>query len=249
MAKPTLLYHSLLTAALAASGTAAGNFVAANLTDWRPYTWWKPAAMPATLTMDCGSAQAADYALVHGHDLATQGATLEIRASTDNFAVSDVLVATKTPTTDAPFLLLFASASYRYWRVRITGATAPSLAIVALGRRLEMPIWLPQGFDPLGRKVDSQFNRNANGQPLGRVIDFEEWSETLSFQRIPWAWMRDTWQAVWETHVRSAPFVLAWESDLYPAELRLVTAGPKFSARHYAGGTCDLEFDVTGVVA
>lgn len=248
MAKPKLLYDSRFAdAALVASSTATG-FAAANLADFRPYTWWKPAALPVTVTVDCGTPKSADYLLVHGHDLASQGCTLELRASTDNFAASDVLIATKTPTTDAQFLMLFASVAYRYWRLSLTGPAAPSLAIVAVGAALECPIWLPQGFDPLGREVVSQLNRNSRGQPLGRVVDFEEWSQTITLQRVPWAWPREVFAPAWDAHLRSSPFVLAWDTDLYPDELRLGVAGSGFKTPHYAGGTCDVVFEMTGVI-
>lgn len=248
MAKPHIFYDNRLgDAAVAASSTASG-FAAANVADWRAYTWWKPAALPATLTVDCATAKAADYALIHGHDLATQGCTVEVRGSTDNFATSDVLLASATPTSDEPLLLLFASASYPYWRLRITGAAAPTLAIAAIGARLELPTWLPQPFDPLGRQIMGQSNRNERGQALGRVVQFEAWKEQIKLERVSWAWVRSTWLAAWRAHLRSTPFVLGWEVDLYPTDLKLVTAGDKFDTPHYSGSTCDLTFDVEAVV-
>src|SRR3954464_7747325 len=104
MASPKFLYDNRFNDAVpVASTTAAGDFNVLNLLDFRPYTWWKPTALPATVTIDSGSAKAADFAMIYGHDLFTQGATLEIRKSTDNFAANDVLVATKTPTSNDPF--------------------------------------------------------------------------------------------------------------------------------------------------
>src|SRR5690606_6067250 len=111
--------------------------------------WWKPAALPASITVDCGAAKAADYALVWGHDLATRGATLEVRGSDDNFDAIDVLLAAHTPADNKPFLLQFATASWRYWRVTVDGVAAPSLAIVAVGAALQMPSQVQWGFDPL----------------------------------------------------------------------------------------------------
>lgn len=248
MAKPTLFFDSRLAdAALVASSTAAGDYAAANVTDWRPYTWWKPSAMPATLTVNCGSEKAADYLLIHGHDLFTRGCSVEVRGSTDNFAASDVLVASRTPTSDAPFLVLFTAAAYRYWRVRITGPVAPSLAIVAVGGRLTLPMWLPQGFDPLGRVGIGRTNRSENGHPIGKIIEFESRTLRITQQRISWSWVRNVFVPAWQAHLRSAPFVFGWDVDAFPAEIQLVAAESKFEANHYAGSLCDLEFTVEGV--
>lgn len=250
MSNPALYYDNRLgDAAVAASSTATG-FAAANVADWRPYTWWKPTALPATLTVDCGSAKAADYALVYGHTLFSAGCTVEVRGSTDNFASSNVLVATLTPTSDEPFLITFASVSYRYWRLRITGAaTMPALAIAAIGAALTLPTGLPEGFDPVGRKVEGQSNRNEAGQPLGRVVHFESWTESLKLQKLAWSWIRGTWLPAWRAHLRASPFVFAWDPGNYPAELRLVTAGEQFTTPHMAGSRADLTVELKGVVA
>jgi len=249
MAKPTILYDNRLADATVAASTTASGYAAANVVDWRAYTWWKPTALPATLTVDCATAKAADYALVYGHTLFSAGCTVEVRGSTDNFGASDVLVASLTPSSDDPFFISFGSVSYRYWRLRITGAaTMPALAIVAIGARMELPTWLPQPFDPLGRKVDGQSNRNENGHALGRSIDFELWKQSIKLERVTWAWLRDTWLPAWRAHLRSSPFVFAWETTLYPADLKLVTASEQFSTPHYSGSTADLQIELSGVV-
>src|SRR5512139_4004284 len=164
----------------AASSTAAGNYNVLNLRDFRPYTWWKPTALPATVTVDCGSAKSVDYWAIYGHNLFTAGCTIELHGSTDNFAASDVTVDSYTPTSDDAFARQVASVSYRYWRLRITGAaTMPSLALAALGQVLDIPAYLASGFDPIGRVLKGQYNRAELGHPLGRTVKFEEWSESL----------------------------------------------------------------------
>jgi hypothetical protein len=248
MGKSTFFYDNRLADATVAASTTAAGFAAANVADWRPFTWWKPTALPATLTVDCTTAKAADYALVYGHTLFSSGCTVEVRGSTDNFGASNVLVASLTPSSDNPFFISFGSVSYRYWRIRITGAaTMPALAIAAIGARLELPTGMAQGFDPVGRKVDGQTNRNENGQPLGRAIDFEQWKQTIRLQRVTWAWVRSTWLPAWRAHLRSSPFVFAWDAQVYADDLKLVTAGESFSTPHNST-TADLQVELQGVV-
>ena len=248
MAAPRIYYDSRFEdGALAASTTAAG-YAADNVRDWRPYTWWKPTALPATLTVDCGSATAADYALVYGHDLATQGTTLEVRGSTDNFSASNVLVASVTPTTDAPILLHFTAVSYRYWRLRITGSTMPSLAIAAIGSRMELPGYLGLDFDPTTRRVVAQSNRNADGQPLGKIIEYTEQRRRLTLRRVTWAWLRNTFLPAWRTHLRSAPFVFAWNVAYDASNVTLVVAGDDLATPHQPGQFAEVSFDIVGAV-
>lgn len=249
MAKPHFFYDNRLSDATpVASSTAAGAFAAANLGDWRAYTWWKPASLPATVTVDCGAAVAADYALILGHDLFSKGCTVEVRGSTDNFGASNVLLATLTPTSDKPLAALFASASYRYWRLVVAGSAAPSIAIAAIGRRLELPTWLPQPFDPLGRKVVGQSNRNEQGQALGKSIKFQSWKEKIKLERVSWSWAQTTFKDACDAHLFSTPFAFAWELDLYPNDIKLLHPIESFETPHYSGSTCDVSFDVEAVV-
>lgn len=250
MANPRLFFDSRLADnVLVASGTAPGNYAPANVADLRPYTWWKGDVLPATLTVDCGVPKAADFALIYGHNMKSVGASLEVRGSTDNFVASDVLVAAGAPASDDPYLLTFGSVAYRYWRLRFTGATPPSIAIALLGAVFEFPTGLSQGFDPIGRKVVAQQNRNEHGQPLGNVVDYEEYSSDLLFERVSWDWVRTSFLPAWRSNLRSAPFVFGWETSLYGSELVLVASAPQWTAPHMSGLVTDLTLTVTGVIS
>ena len=242
MAKPKILYDNRLNGTLVASSTASGYNVA-YLRDLKPFTWFKAVSLPATVTRDEGSAKSADYALIYG-----EAGTYEIRASTDNFSASDVLLGTITLTKTAFGLALFTSVSYRYWRVKQTGAgTPPAYSIAMIGVGLEMPRHLTAGFDPVGRMVHSQTNRSEKGHVLGTVTDFEEWSQSLSFRKPLKTWVDDTFQPAWTAHLRDLPFAFAWDTDDYPDVVYWVKAGDKFSAPHIAGPYCShLEFEVSG---
>lgn len=245
---PKIFYDNRLNDAVPVASTTAAGFSVLNLRDSRPFTWWKPTAMPATVTVDCGAAKAVDSLAVYGHDLGTRAATIELRGSTDNFGASDVLVDTFAPADDLPFIRQFASVSYRYWRLRFTGAAAPSLAIAAPGVALELPRRMQRGFDPIGRVAKGQSNRSAGGHPLGRVTQYEEWSESLNFRNVSQTWLRDTFLPAWKAHLRDKPVVLAWDPVDHATELYLVTIKDKFSAAHGNGLFTDLRLDVMGVV-
>ncbi|MDF3821970.1 hypothetical protein P3G55_18845 [Leptospira sp. 96542] len=259
MAKPTLFFDNLLAdpgATVTASSTDSG-YAVRNLYDWRAYTWWKPTAMPASVTIDCGADRQADFALIHTHNLGTlmssDTITVQVRASSDNFAASDELIATLAPQVegdDAPLLAVFDSPQiYRYWRIVFVGDVVPSIAIAAIGQAFELPEWLSQGFDPLGRTLEGQGNTNEKGQPLGRSVQFESWTQPIVLERISSAWLRSQWMPAWRARLRGQPFVFGWDYELAPTELILVTAGERFASPHYSGGLCDLSFDLSGVAS
>ena len=249
MALPKIFHDSRFDDGTPVASTTATGFDVLNLLDWRPYTKWQPTALPATVTVDCGSAKAADYSVVWGHDLFTHGATLEVRGSTDNFSGSDVLVDSLTPSDDDPFLLEWSSVSYRYWRIRITGTTMPTLGIASIGAALEIPKGLREGFDPRGRKPKGVFNKSVAGMPLGRTVQYEEWAQSLTFPDIAWAWIRSTWEPAWTAHLRNTPFVFAWDSTSHADELVLANVEGGFTTPHRIGSLADLRINLVGLLA
>lgn len=228
-----------------ASSTMSG--AAVNLADFRPYTNWKPSALPATVTVNCGSAKSADNLALFNHTLFSNGCTIEVHGSTDNFGTSDVTVASDTPTSDTPFVLNFASASYQYWRIRITGSTMPTLSIVALGVGMEFPTGLPYGFAPLDRTVFGQTNISEDGLPLGTAILFEQWVQQLSFNYVPNTWIRGTFLPAWKAKLRGNPFLFAFDLTNYPNEIYLVQTDGKMAAPTTLPLMSDLQFTVKGI--
>lgn len=247
--KPRIYYDNRLDDGAIVATPAATGTAADNLADWRPYTWYTPASLPATVTVDCGAARAADYAAVYGHTLFSAGAGIEVRASTDNFVGSDVLIASSVPTSNGPLLLHFASVSYRYWRLRITGAAVmPSLAIAAIGRLMELPGFLGLGFDPTARSVQARSNANMAGQPLGKIIEYTQQKRTINLRMVTPAWIRSTFLPAWREHLRSAPFLFAWNAVADPTNVVLAVAEDELRTPHSPGGLADLSFDITNTV-
>ena len=244
---PKILYDSRFNDGTPVGSSTASGFNALNIRDMRPYSFWKPTAMPAAVTVDCGSAKAADYAAVYAHDLFSRGASLEIRGSTDNFVSSSVLLASQTPTSNDPIVLTFNSASYRYWALRVTGANAPTIGIGLIGAALTLPRRHTLGFDPITRSVKAQTNRSVAGWPLGRVVSFEEWRQQISIDVVSWTFLRNTWLPAWKAWLRAEPFLYAWDTVTRPGETVLAQMDGDFSAPTIGGELCRLEFALSGV--
>jgi len=237
--------NRLADATPVASSTASG--AAINLADFRPYTNWKPSVLPATVTVDCTTAKSVDSLGVFNHNLFTGACTIEVRGSTDNFVASDVLVSTYTPSANTNFIRTFASASYRYWRVRITGTTAPTLAIVAIGVSLPLEIGVPFGFDPLQRTVFGSTNISEQGLPLGKSVLFEQWSQSINLGFVTNTWLRNTFLPAWKAHLRGNPFLFAFDNTTYPTEIYLVESEGNLNTPTVAPDYSGLSFSVKGV--
>lgn len=250
MTTPRILYDNRFgDGTPVASTTASGDFSVLNLIAWRPYRFWKPTALPATVTIDCGSARSADYLLVYAHNLFSGACTVEVRGSTDNFAASDVLVHSFTPAADTNFVRTFTAASFRYWRARFTGTVVPTIAILAIGSRLDLDGTLTfDDFDPLARSVVGITHKNENGQPMGKIVDFVEAEQTITMQRTTWTWLRSTWLPAWNAHLRANPCAFQWDAGV-DVEPLLVQLDDNMSAPHFADyGAANLSFSYRAVL-
>lgn len=245
---PKCLFDSRLDDATPAASTSAAGYSVLSLREWRPYTAWKPTALPATVTVDCGASAPVDYWAIYGHNLFTQGATIELHGSTDNFVASDALLDTITPTSDKPFVRFIAPRSFRYWRIRITGTTMPTLAIAAMGEAFEIPAYLSTGFDPIGRTVKGTLNRSELGHPLGRTVQYEAWDESVQFECLTWSWLRSSWLTAWRDHLRDEPFLWMWDPVGHPDEIYLTAIKDNFKSPHQPGAYCTLSFGLYAVV-
>lgn len=228
-----------------ASSTALG--AALNLADFRPYTSWQPAALPATVTINSGAAKSADTLGVFNHNLFSNGCAIAVHGSTDNFSASDVVLATFTPTSDLPFVLSFPAASYQYWRILIVGTTPPILSVAAIGVGLQFPTGLPYGFAPLDRKVFAQTNISEQGLPLGKAVLFEQWVQQLRFDYVDNGWIRSTLLPAWKAALRGNPFLFGYDLTNYPNELYLVQSDGDLAMPSAFAGASNVQFAVKGV--
>ncbi len=240
---PLILHHNVMEGATVSS-TAAG-YDAANLEDWRQYTFWKPSSLTATITKDCGAPTSVDYMLLTGGEFA--GLTITLRGSTDNFSGSNVVLGTAAVETGkGVFLHLTTPASYRYYRIQIAGATAPSVSIAAVGLAMEMPYGLGEGYDALGREEEGARNANENGYPLGVVATFERIKRNITFNLVGWSFLRSDWLAAWE-EIKKRPFGFVWNVNDFPNEVDILMTDGAFDAPQIVGDMATVSIRCSGV--
>jgi hypothetical protein len=167
---PTVLFNNLfLSGTLAASSEAAG-YPKENAVSENTNKSWKPSSLPATLSVDLGTARSVDSFALVAHNCGTKGNTVTLESSTDNSTWTTRC--TVTPTDDTTILGLFTSVSARYWRIQFTGGTAPNIGVAMIGARFTFPAGVRAPYTPvwLSQTYDLLTSTTMGGQFLGNRI-------------------------------------------------------------------------------
>ncbi len=224
---------------LAATTTASGHDVA-DICNMLEVNGWKAADLtdPHYITFDAGAAgqASADYLAIHGHNLASAGASIVLQYSSDNFAldINDAFTP-ETPATDRTYLREFAgTAQYRYWRLRITGHTqAPYMGICVWGIKTELD-YATASFDPHSQEAKAAVNLSYGGYVMGSHTQYIERSMALRFEDAD-ASLYAKVKAWWEGSGLKNFFV-AWENANNPGEVFLMRPDPRFDNPLTSGG-------------
>lgn len=179
MDQPLFIYADYPeSAAVTLSNAAAGQY-GTDMLQANEDTYVSPAATALTITIDLLAPVSCGCLAVAGENL--HGVSLELRASTDNFVSSNVLVSAVAPLYGyIAAWRPFATVSYRYYRVSITGATTDTrIYHLALAPLLLLP-YMADGADldafqstanhvlsPQGHFLASQLMKTERKIPLG----------------------------------------------------------------------------------
>lgn len=194
MDQPLLIYGDYAKDAIVTLANAAANQIGADVLQANEDTYVSPADTTLTITIDLLSPVSCGCIALAGENL--NGILLELRGSTDNFSSSNVAVSASSALSgNISAWRPFTPASYRYWRLVITGATtATRIYHVALSPAYLLPFFedgadldsfsstTTQIVSPQGHLLGIQTNKTERKIPLnwGQVDD----GEYLPF----WAW-------------------------------------------------------------
>ena len=133
---PVIAWDNLVaTGTLTATSSAAG-FPVEGLLNGYTTDPWKPAAMPATVTLTLGAPAPVSCVAFAAHDMHTQGVTVEVQRWT---GAAWATAHTVTPDSDAPFIVSFPVSDANQWRVNFTGASTFRLGVLHISRALVFP--------------------------------------------------------------------------------------------------------------
>lgn len=167
---PTILWNNIFASGTLSASSEATGYPKENAVSEATYSAWQPTALPATLTVDYGSAVAVDSAGLVAHNCGTSGNTVLVQSSTDN--VTWTTRATITPTDDTTILALFTSVTARYWRFSISNGTAPFIGVAMAGARFNFPAGVVAPYTPvwLSQKYELLTATTLGGQFLGNRV-------------------------------------------------------------------------------
>lgn len=168
---PTILFNNLfLSGTLSASSEASG-FPKENAVSENTNKSWKPSSLPATLSVDLGTARSVDSFALVAHECGSKGNTVTLESSPDNSTWT--VRCTVTPTDDTTILGLFTAVSARYWRIQISGGTAPAIGVAMIGARFNFPAGVRPPYTPvwLSQTYELLTANTMGGQFLGNKVN------------------------------------------------------------------------------
>lgn len=197
------------TATVTASSTATG-FSADSLKTGTTYDLWQPSTMNATVDFDAGSSVDVDYFAIAAHTLGTDSATIDIQHASSG-AGPWTTIDSLTPTDDKPILFLFETVTDRYYRINITGSTAPSIGVVYFGEALVMERGIFGGYTPIDLATVSTLKPTISqtGQFLGRSVSRKGQQSTAEFKNLSNNFVYTSLQP-FIINARKYPYFFAW---------------------------------------
>jgi hypothetical protein len=166
-----LFYNNLIDASgvgISSTSQASTSLAPANVAhEFKTKVWRTGTSVAAeSITFDLLSAKDVTSLILFAHTLTGSDTSLELRASTDNFAASDVLIATLTYAAST-IKATFSVQTYRYWRVKFTKSAAGEsrdIGRIFLGTYYETPIQPDWDGVKITPKDLSAKTRSAGGQ-------------------------------------------------------------------------------------
>lgn len=145
------------------------------------------------------------------------------------------------------FLFFFPQHVDIAWRFFHIAADPKPVSHLILGKKLELPRHLHQGFDPLGGRPRGRVSKSAKGHPLGTAESWREWKQRISFKNIDASWLRNTWKPAFDGHLKHTPSVFVWDPVQHVDELYLIHPIFQYNSPHVQGQFAHLDFTVEGL--
>jgi hypothetical protein len=196
----TILHeNAFLSGTVTASSQDADGAAANAYTGDTTFDFWTPTAVPATLTLDAGSAIYVDAIGIAAHDLGTKNATVTLASSTDGTNYTTRL--TVSPNDNETIFGIFGIVRARYWRVTITADSAPNIGVIKIGRRIIFPDTVLTGHIAINhaREVELLHNQSIRGQFLGTLVIAQGAETQIEFGMVDRDFV-ETNLAEFETH-------------------------------------------------
>ena len=227
-----LLYDNVFSIGTPVASSAASGYAVTNVADWRTTTHWMATTNTTqTIRVDCGGPRAADMIGIAASNLAGGGASVAVEASNDNWASTVTVSAAAAVSSDAVYVKKFTSASYRYWGIKITGASVvPCIGVLSLGSALAFPELIDGDFAPIMERTRWDGDMPREGRPLLLKRAYRAQRFRAAWKWISDIWFRDTFMPAWDAHLRHCrPFFFCADYAGFPGDAYYLHVPPDFS--------------------
>lgn len=208
---PMVLFDNVLARGAFAWSSQTADGFAANALGPQTFDYWTPTSGNGSISVTLGAAEACDCAAVVAHDLGTKGSTVHLEYRTGTAAWT--ALASATPTDDSTLLLIGPPVVADQWRLRVAGASPPSLGVVMIGRRQVWRVGVTGGYValPKAKRVELLTSTSRGGQFLGNRIVREEASTDIGLSSADRDWVNGALEAFRIHYDEGKPFI--WASD------------------------------------
>ena len=146
-------------------------FEAANALADETWNSWKPASVPATITIEKFSPSSADCCGISAHNMGSTGASFKVQYSSDGVTWNDA-TSLISPLTDATIMVFFPEVLSGWFRLRIVDAVC-NIGNFKVSKKLAFGTGVISGHKPIhhSQVIDMLSNKSQTGHLLGnRVI-------------------------------------------------------------------------------
>lgn len=204
----------------------------ANLFDWKPYTYWKPATSGVHhVTVIPASTPTVDYFAVAQQNLGENGGTIKLQYSLNSggswLDATDAIA----PVANESLWRTFEAITASHWRLEVTSTPASVIGVVSFGTAYQPEFGVLPGFAPpqLARAADVYATTSDAGLFLGRSILSLNLETEINFRNMAAEDCYTEWLPFMK-HAERKPFFLAWLIEDFPTDIALMESDGKIPA-------------------
>jgi hypothetical protein len=224
---PLIVWDNVILGGYLSASSSADGFPVTGLLNSVTTDPWKPSAMPATLSVDLGSASYCNALCFAAHDMGTRGVTITLERLV---GVDWIGCMSITPDSDEPIIMSFPAREATEWRVVFSGDNTFRLSVMTLGRALMVPGRIIPPHVPLHRASTIKLvgaTESGTGEFL--QADFERAGGSASFQfsaQYPEFALSDEFEGFRQHFNRGRAFFMACFPTHEPRDMGMLWRAP-----------------------
>jgi len=169
-----------------------------------------------TLRLDTFAAQEADAFCLAAHNLGSSGARLIFQHDSNEDDTWTTVGSDTQVSDNSPIMCIFAPVTSARWRISVQRCALPKIAVLHVGKALQMQQPLYGGHSPLdmARQTVMRSNYSETGEFLGKSKQRTYFQTEFAWSHLTASWVRTNWRP-FQKAVETEPFFIAWRPDAF----------------------------------